>query len=189
MLMAQRRDAEAVSHAQTARDLDPLSYTRSNDVGVVMLGTGHPSEALDHAYRAMRTSPTDRGAHGLAAMALVAQRRYDAAIREFDVALSQGPRYTYLLGGLGYARAMRGDHDLARQLAGEIESASLAGTGSWVHVAYIHLAMGDEASALGALARALEVRDVELLFIDAQHMFAPLRHHPGFLALRARIFP
>ncbi len=186
MLMAERRDADALAHARAARDLDPLSFTRANDVGVVMLGTGHPRDALDHAFRAMRTSPTDRGAHGLAGMALAALERHAAAIREFEQALARGPRYTYLLGGLGYAYAQQGEPARARALAAEIATACAAGTGSWVHLAYVHAGLGEPDAAIAALERAREARDVDVLFLDAHPLLAPVRSHPAFAALRLR---
>ena len=107
MLMAQRRDDEAVAQVAVARDLDPLSFGRANDVGVVLLGAGRTRQALDHARRALRLSPGSRAAHGLAGVALATELRFDEATSEFETALQGGDRYTYLLGSL-WLRARQG---------------------------------------------------------------------------------
>ena len=187
MLMAQQRREEALTHARAARELDPLSFSRANDLGVVLLGTGHLAEALEHARRALRFTPDSRAARGLAGVTLAAQARYSEAAAELEAALKTGVRYTYLLGSLGYARARLDDVEGARRLADETRQACEAGTGSWVHLAYVQAALGDTEGAVRSVTRAVDERDVEVLFMDAQPLLSPLRGLPGFQALRGRV--
>ena len=54
-------------------------------------------------------------------------------------------------------------------------------------MAQVHAAFGEVDLALATLEQAAEAREPELVLLSVRPAYAPLRTHPRFAALRARV--
>jgi len=182
-LLSQERIDEAVAQARMARDLDPLSFTVSNDLGVVYYCARRYDEAVQLARNALATDPNYLAAHALLGCCYSAKRDYAAAIREFETALAGEERFSYLLGRLGHALAASGRRREARAILSKLLERQDSPTLSWVHVAYVYAGLNDTSEALDALEKAIQRRDGDVSFLPVEPLFDPLRSNGNFVRL------
>ncbi len=186
-LLSQGRVDEALTQARQARDLDPLSFTVSNDLAVVLYCARRYDEAMRLAREALATDATYFPAHALLGCCYAARKAYGEASREFEQALRGSDRYSYLVGRLGHAYALAGRTAEARKLLDELLQRGDAPTLSYVHVAYIYAGLGQTQPTLAALEKAFQRRDGDTSFLAVEPLFDGLRREPRFRALVARL--
>jgi TolB-like protein/Flp pilus assembly protein TadD len=189
-LIARGRGTPALTEAQRAVSLDPLSAGSASTLALMHYYTRDYGRAAESAHRALQLDPNSAGIYFVLARIHAGRGALAEAIEANDRAVSlagQAPAgwraHQILLqaqsGRTADARAALAE--LNRELNARNQQ---MGPGP---LAYIHVALGDSQRALQLLERAADDRDPDLLWIAVDPRVDPLRSEPRLKVLLARL--
>jgi DNA-binding winged helix-turn-helix (wHTH) protein/TolB-like protein/Flp pilus assembly protein TadD len=190
-LVALERFDEAVAEAKRTSELEPLSFIASSHLGWILYLSGRNDEAIAQCTKILSLDPNSFPARRYLGLAYEQKRMYPQAIAEFQkgVKLSGSP---LILALLGHAYAASGKTAEARQVLsdlrdlGESQGAENRPYVSPYTVAAIYTGLGDKDQAFKWLERAYEERDVWLMNLKVDPVFAKLRSDKRFQDLLTR---
>jgi serine/threonine protein kinase/Flp pilus assembly protein TadD len=176
---------EAIALQQRAFELDPL--THRGDLATAFIRAGRYEEAARVASNALVSAPHDARLHATLGWALFRRGRVDDGLVELEHAVRLLPADTIWLSQLGEAYGLSGRIAQAREVLRRLEDPSRATPVSPYHLAYVYAGLGDAERALDQLERAFEARVGPVYAIKGSFLLEPLRHHPRFMALLAKM--
>ena len=186
-LLPQGRLDEARAAIDRARSLDPLSMAIATSVAVVYHLTGDSAGAVRALRRAMEIDPSFPMTYYFLGGVLRDMGDAPAAIDAFHTAIAKSGGTPEMTAGLAQAHARAGDVGRARALQQELVAAAEARHVPRSLAAQVHASLGEIEPALAALEQAAEAREPELVLLAVRPVYAPLRTHPRFEAVRARV--
>ena len=182
---ALERYDEALALQRRAQELDPLAHRL--DVATTLLRAGRYPEARGEATRAVEVEPAHDRAHATLGWALFLQGRHEEGLAELEQAVELSPETSQWLAQLGQARALAGQEREARGILARLEERRATDFVTPYHLAYVHTGLGAYDRAVDLLERAFDERSGAVYSIKGSFLFAPLRPHPRFRALLARM--
>ena len=190
-LVALERFDEAIAEAKRTSELEPLSFTASSHLGWILYLSGRNDEAIAQCRKILNLDPNSFPARRYLGLAYEQKGMYPQAIDEFQkgVKISGSP---LMLALLGHAYAASGKTTEARHVLSELHDLSEsqgAETRSYVSpytVAAIYTGLGEKDQAFKWLERAYEERDVWLMNLKVDPVFAKLRSDKRFQDLLTR---
>ena len=190
-LVALERFDEAVAEAKRTSELEPLSFTASSHLGWILYLSGRNDEAIAQCTKILSLDPNSFPARRYLGLAYEQKGMYPQAIDEFQkgVKLSGSP---LMLALLGHAYAASGKTAEARQVLSDLHDLSesqATETRRYVSpytVAAIYTGLGEKDQAFKWLERAYEERDVWLMNLKVDPVFAKLRSDKRFQDLLTR---
>jgi len=186
-LIPHGRLQEALDRTKLARELDPLSFTLNNNLGVILYLAGELERAEQCAKESLTVEPDFAPAYALYGMIHERRRQYVDAVSDFRQGLVYSPGHSFMKGRLGHALALSGERAKAAELVAEMVSRRDPSNYSDVHIAYIYQGLGDSGSALKHLDRAYQRRDPDLPYISVDPIFEPLREDSHFVEVLHKI--
>ena len=111
----------------------------------------------------------------------------DEGLADLERAVALTPGNTQWLAQLGQAYALVGKVDRARDALRQLEERARETYVSPYHLAYVYTGLGEPDRAMDLLERAFEQRAGAIYGIKGSFLFEPLRAHPRFQALLARL--
>ena len=111
----------------------------------------------------------------------------EQGLAELEHAVRLVPGNTLYLAQLGEADGLTGRIDQAREVLGRLEEMSRERYVSPYDLVYVHTGLGEHETAIGCLEQAYEERAGSVYGIKGSFLFTPLRGHPRFQALLARM--
>jgi len=182
-LIAMSRFEEAERETRLASELDPLSPGVTAAVAYPAIHAGRYTDAEALLRAARRVFPDDQDALEFLGYTHALEGRYPEAIAELERA--QSP-----LGLRAWVYGRAGLQDSARALLRRLEDQARRGYVSPRQFVLAYLALGDRERALDYLEAGYRGRTREMAWINVFPFLAPLRSHPRFQALLARMkFP
>ncbi|MGH9932272.1 MAG: tetratricopeptide repeat protein, partial [Pyrinomonadaceae bacterium] len=190
-LVALERFDEAVAEAKRTSELEPLSFIASSHLGWILYLAGRNDEAIAQCTKILSLDPNSFPAHRYLGLAYEQKGMYPQAIAEFQkgVKLSGSP---LMLALLGHAYAASGKTKEARQVLSDLHDLSESREAesrryiSPYTVAAIYTGLGDKDQAFKWLEQAYEERDVWLMNLKVDPVFAKLRTDKRFQNLLTR---
>jgi serine/threonine-protein kinase len=180
LLMIRGRLEEAEEHFQRALELDPLGKSVQVNVAICRLHQGK----YEAARRELERHPTVPAARITLGYALVLEGRAGEALKHLQGMRGENP-------GVGAIEAMAlagtGKMAEARERLGEVEAQRADKGTLFYHLAMARAYLRDDEAALRWLDGSLRERESQLLMLAVDPVFAHLRTHPGFVALKARM--
>lgn len=176
--------AEAITLAEQATELDPLSILARINLGTVYFTGGRLEDAENQFRRAVAMEPGFEPGQTWLAICLAFTGKAEEALAggRRAVALSEsGPA---ALHNLGFIHAVLGQRAEAEALLAEVRTAMEPYP---MFVAMLCAALGRDEEALSLLERAVEIRNHWMYSVRAQPIFARYRGHPRFEAVLARL--
>ena len=184
-LAALERFDEAIAEAKRTSELEPLSFTASSHLGWIYYLSGRNDEAIAQCTKILKLDPNSFPARRYLGLAYQAKGMYAQAISEFErgVKISGSP---LMLALLGHAYAASGKTADARRVLTDLHDLETRRYVSPYTVAAIHTGLGDKDQAFKWLERAFEERDVWLMNLKVDPVFAKLRSDKRFQDLLTR---
>lgn len=176
---------EAIALQRRAQQLDPLAHRL--DVATTLLRAGRYEEAESETRHAMSFDADYDRAHATLGWALIGQRRESEGVAELERAVEAAPASSQWLGQLAQAKAVSGDRDGAREILARMERGKGFDYVPPYHLAYVYTGLGEHDRAIDLLERAMQERAGAVYAIKGSFLFAPLRGHPRYQALLARM--
>ena len=178
------RNAEALTHIQRARELDPLSLIINTDFGWVYYLGHRYDEAIAQYQKALELDPTFTLAHFDLALAYSALARHDKAIAEIQKASGRGSDY---LAGLGYLYAVAGRRAEALTTLAELQQLAKQQYVPPYHFAWIYTGLGDEDKAIALLQQVYAEHTQHVVDFKTVPMFDSLRSDERFQELVQKV--
>jgi TolB-like protein/Tfp pilus assembly protein PilF len=187
LLTTRGRFQEAERAMRTAQERDPLSLVANAALGWTFYFAGDFARAIEQCDRTLELSRDFQLAHLWKGWALeqVGKPREAVASIEHAVRISAGSLLPRL--SLAHAMAAAGDRESARVILASIEQKSPEDYVPSYEVAKVHIALGDTGEALRWLERAYTERSHSMAFLRVDPQLQPLRDHPQFQRLVARV--
>ena len=185
-LIAVERFDEAIAEAKRTEELEPLSFVASSHLGWIYYLAGQNDKAIEQCKKILELDPSSFPARRYLGLAYEAKGMYTEAIAEFQtgVKLSGSP---LMLALLGHAYAVSGKTAEAKQVLDDLQQLQGQRYVSPYTVAAIHAGLGDRDQAFKWLERAVEERDIWLMNLKVDPVFAKLRSHREFTDILARL--
>ena len=185
-LVAVERFDEAIAEAKRTEELEPLSFVASSHLGWIYYLSGHNDKAIEQCRKILELDPSSFPARRYLGLAYEAKGMYAEAITEFQtgVKLSGSP---LMLALLGHAYAASGKTAEAKQVLSDLQQLQDQRYVSPYTVAAIYAGLGDNEQAFKWLQTAVEERDIWLMNLKVDPVFAGLRSQRQFTDILARI--
>jgi len=185
-LSAMGRHEEAIARARQSQRLDPLALSTITELAETLYFAGRYDEALVQTRRALGANPNLVTAHLWSGLALEQKHEFASAIAELQesIRLSHNPTW---IGFVAHARALSGDKASARQVLGQMQTASQKTYVSPWWPGMIYPDLGDEEQAFVWLEKCYHGREHDLAFSKAWPMFNRLRSDPRYQDLMRRV--
>ena len=185
-LVAIERFDEAIAEAKRTEELEPLSFVASSHLGWIYYLSGQNDKAIEQCRKILERDPSSFPARRYLGLAYEAKGMYTEAIAEFQtgVKLSGSP---LMLALLGHAYAVSGKTAEAKQVLSDLQQLQGQRYVSSYTVAAIYAGLGDQDQAFKWLEAAVEERDIWLMNLKVDPVFAKLRSQRKFTDILARI--
>jgi DNA-binding winged helix-turn-helix (wHTH) protein/TolB-like protein len=185
-LVAVERFDEAIAEAKRTEELEPLSFVGSSHLGWIYYLSGQNDKAIEQCRKILELDASSFPARRYLGLAYEAKGMYPEAIAEFQtgVKLSGSP---LMLALLGHAYAVSGKTAEAKQVLTDLQQLQDQRYVSPYTVAAIHAGLGDQDQAFKWLETAVEERDIWLMNLKVDPVFAKLRSQRQFTDILARI--
>jgi DNA-binding winged helix-turn-helix (wHTH) protein/tetratricopeptide (TPR) repeat protein len=177
---------QALAQIQRALAIDPLAVIVNANVGFLLYRAGRIEEAVTKLRHTVAMEPGFVMTRYRLGLALEALGRYDEAIAEFE---AMQPSHEDPLGltAIARTRALMGQQSEARRMLNELSDLGRTSYVPAATLAAIHVALGEYELAIEQLERGVEERAIILMWLGSEPHWDPLRTHPRFPALLARV--
>ena len=177
---------EARAALARAHELDPLSPSIIVSAGLVSYLSGDPAGAIAEFERALALDPTFSAARYFMGPALMASGRARDAIAALESAAEGMDNSPEVLAAIATVSALDGDRARAESMLADLIAARATRYVSPALTAMVRSALGDMDGAVADIERAIDVRAVEVIWLDVRPVWARLRADPRFPSLIAR---
>ncbi|HKI96628.1 MAG TPA: protein kinase [Gemmatimonadales bacterium] len=176
---------QAISLQERARELDPLVHRL--DVATTQLRAGRYDLAAEGVRKALEFGKESPRAYATLAWAHILGGTTEEGLTELEQAVTLASDGYQWLAQLGAAYAMTGRTEQAREILQTLEARARESYVSPYHFAYVFTGLGEADRAIDYLEQAVAARAGAVYGIKGSFLFAPLRSHPRFKALLAKI--
>jgi serine/threonine protein kinase/Tfp pilus assembly protein PilF len=178
---------QALVEGLTAVELDPGSVAARRAVAWTYIYGRRYDQARTQLERAMAMNPNAEETYREMGVALSLDGDHDEAVRVLRDAVQMPEAGSYTRAWLGYALARGSQEAEARDILRSLEQQQADGYVSPVAFATIHLGLGEAEAAIGWAERAFEERRGWLAYVRVNPVMDPMRDHPRFEALVAKM--
>jgi tetratricopeptide (TPR) repeat protein len=167
-------------------ELDPLSLIINADLGQDFMLARRYDEAIDQLRKTLTLDPRFYYARWTLGEALQMRGQLREAMAEYEKAaeITDDP---HIMGMLAQGYTKIGQRDKALNLLSRLEQLSTHRHVGLFTFALAHLAVGDNEKAIGDLEQAYREHDPNIVDIKVEPLFDPLRGHPRFERLIAKV--
>lgn len=150
---------------------------------LLLMSHGRHNESVDEVIRARELDPLRLSTANDLGVVLYAGRRYPGALAETRRILQLAPQARSAHFPAGAILVASGQTQEARKVLNEMDRGPVSHT----HQAILLLALGDRDKSLMALETAINRREFEALYLDAEPHLDSLRQDARFETLRRRV--
>jgi TolB-like protein/tetratricopeptide (TPR) repeat protein len=187
LLIVEGRNAEALTEARQALDLDPVAPLFHDVVAETYYFGRSYDAAMEEARQVVKLHPGDLSAQFWLGSAYREKKMYPQAIETFQHARQLSGDNPAMIMAYGHTQALAGNVGEARAALRKLEQ--LAGTRFVpnLYPAAIHVGLGENDEAFRLLDLAYQERIDRLVYLNVDPMADPIRSDPRFAQLMAKI--
>lgn len=186
-LAMSRRFEEALSEAQVAQQLDPLSLIVHEGHGYIHLLMRNFEIALGLFRRITELDPTFAKGWASMARALSLMGRHEEAIRLYEKSIAMTGATPNLLGAIGQVHAEAGNLEAAQECWDRLCTMATTRYVPATSFAILSLGMKQFSRSLDYLEEGAETHQLSIISVGAHPLYDPLRGEPRFQKLLATI--
>ena len=190
VLAFNNRPVEALEMAKRATEIEPFSANAQTNVAWAHYGARQYEDAIRELRRALHMDPNAPYPLWAVGMAYMQLARHSEAVASLEKAVEVAKRrqshYVALLGG---AYAAAGRRREALDLLAELTDRASREYIAPFHLAFLHIPMENADEAITCLEKACGERNALAWWPRTCPFYDPLRSHPRFPALLAKIVP
>ena len=180
----------AIEEVMLARALDPLSFITNSMPFFCLYYARRYDEAIRDWEKALELELVFPSAGCFGGLSYVQTNRYAEAIEIFRQAVENSNRSIVTLAALGHAFAVSGNKPEAEKLLNELIDLSKVRYVSPYSIALVYVGLDEKDKAIASLVAAYEETNMEIVFLNVEPRFDPLRGDPRFQDIIRRIgFP
>ena len=187
LFLSGRRNPAAMSEAEKARALDPLSPPVAQGPGIILVQDARYTEAIAPLRAAIALNPRYYFPHNWLAITLAHSGATVEALAESQRALELAPDNMLPLAISGYIDAVVGDRPAALAVIARLDVFSRTRTVPYHYMARIYDALGDTTQAMRYLLRALDAGEGQLSQLRVEPRMHTVEKDPRFLAMLHRL--
>ena len=177
----------AIAESKRAVELDPLSLIINAGLGIDYFTARRYDEAIEQLLKTIEIDPRFYYAHWIFGEALEMKGQLPEALKEYKKA-AELDNDTAMLGFIAEISAKMGRRDEALKILAQLQQLASQRYVSDYTFALVNLALGENEEAIAWLERAYEHRaGPDVMFIKLDPMLDPLRGHPRFERLVAKV--
>ena len=178
---------EAIEVAKKAIALDPFSPTVRTTTSQAYYLHRDFEQTIVEYEAIIEMDPGDPSFHFFLAWALEQTGELEQAISHHERAIELSGRASLYVGGLGHAMGLAGRRDEAELILSELIERESEARAEPIHVAMVHIGLGNYDQAIDWLEKAFDARNSHMLYIKQGAQFDPLRSNPRFNRLLERM--
>ena len=187
LLAATGRLDEALSLAEHAKEIDPLSPETNVVLGRVFYSR-RQYEKADEVFRSViDLNPSFARAHVRLGATYIMQRDFSDSIHEFETARKLSGPDPYLDGLIGCAQALSGNIAAANTIRDGLISRSRTEYVPAYSIALVYIGLRNRDAALNWLEKAYQDRSTYMVYAKTDPLLDPLRSDPRFISLLRRM--
>lgn len=186
-LACMRRHDESITLVERSRRLNPVSPIAQFQLAMNLYLARRYDDAIAEAAATLDLAPGFGAAHILLGRVYVAQGMLDRAVEELERAHAlMGPRADVMTPH-AYVLARSGRQSDARAMLDRLRDISRPRDIAPIRIAFLHIGLGETDRAFEWLDKAVGARDWQLVLLNVEPAFDPLRSDRRFAALVARV--
>jgi pentatricopeptide repeat protein len=178
---------DAIVVMNRARELNPLSPALGKNMGQVFYFARQYDRAIAQFRSTIEMDPTFRTAYSGLVYAYLQKGMYAEALGVCQEMLNRWGRDPQILWDLGYASAVSGKHDQARQVLAELHERGQHTYVKPLASAWILIGLGAKDLAFTWLDQAYTEHDPYLTLLNAEPVYDGLRADPRFTTLLRKV--
>lgn len=186
-LSAMGRPAEALKEIRNAQELDPLSLALNVEAARVHYMARKFEECIHQAWEALVLEAEFAPAQHMLGLAYEQVEMYEEAITELQNAQTCSGDDPAIVAALGHAYALAGRPDQAEDMLCKLDDFARRRYVSPYWWSIIRAGLGAKDLALDGLEKAVEGRDVWLVWLKVEPRFDPLRADLRFFRLLEKV--
>ena len=186
-LISMGRHQEALSEAQQAHALDPISLAINVQMARILYFSHRYDEAIDRCRKTLEIDSNLGGARLFLGRSYTEKRMYDEALTELEKAKDLLRGSAEVLSVIGYTYAASGHPIEAQKILRELQGLSKQRYVSPYHIAMIYAGLGERDPALLSLEKAYDDREGRLTLLKVVPEFDSLRSDSRYVDLVRRI--
>jgi serine/threonine-protein kinase len=171
---------QAIPQAKQFLDIDPLSPVTNMNLGSLYYLARDFSRAKEHYNISLKLDPSFYWPYLWLGRVCAAESQFNEAIDALEKARNLSSDSPVSLGILGYCYGLAGMKERARTLLAQLTMLSKVRWVSSLHIAYIHIGLGDNDSAFQRLQKAAVERHPYLGTLKTAPLFDSLRSDRRF---------
>jgi len=186
-LVAMGRFEEALAESVRGLELDPIDLSMNTHLGWHYLMARQYDLAIEHSKKTLELDQSFVRARVYLGQAYEQTGRYQEAIAEIQKVRTLYGESQIATGLLGHAYALAGLKGEAQKILEELKEQSQREYVLPYNLAIIYIGLGEKDQAFEWLEKAAEDRSDDLIYLNVDQIFDPLRSDPRFTALVRRI--
>lgn len=180
LLCAMGRMEEAANEIRRAQELDPLSLVISAEIAWTRYMCRDFQEAVEQSWKTLVLEPKYAPAQHTLGLACEQLGMHEEAVTELENARACSGNHPAAIAALAHAHASSGNREQAFRNLRELEEMSQRRRVSPYWMSIVHAGLAANDSAFTCIERAIEERDVWLMWLKVEPRFDPLRSHARF---------
>ncbi len=178
---------EAIREATEALSRDPMSALLNAALAFVLMLARKYDDCITQALTTIEMDPTMTLSYMVLGMAYEQKGQQSAAIENYEKGIALGGMISYQKALIGHVYGQSGEGAKASKILQELEERSSTTYVPSMASAFVYIGLGKYDQAIGALERACENRETNLVFLKTWPYLDRLRDDPRFQNIERRV--
>jgi len=178
---------EAAAETKRGVEVDPTNLVINSEVGLAYYWGRKYEQAAAQHRKTLEMDPTFTYASYCLACDYAQMRKYQEALAELSRSRPISQDWSWIIAEIGYVNGLLGKRTEAQKAIAELSQRRAREYIDPVLIAFVYIALGDKDQAFAWMEKGYQERSGQILWMDVEPQFDPLRSDPRFTDLVHRI--